>query len=206
MSRGLPSIVFALALAACSPGADKGAATAERPTAAAPAAKPAPAVSAEPAKAKPPALALAGEGLMLFDRESGSSRTLGFGIWGEQLLDALAFRGPPVGGTLDECGAGPLQQASWNDGLTVYFQDGKFVGWAAGGGGNSKPGSERLANAAGIGPGSTRAELDSALVAKVFESTLGTEFAAGDLFGILDGTGKAARITHMWAGISCNFR
>ena len=52
----------------------------------------------------------------------------------------------------------------------------------------------------------TRAELESAYSPEVFESTLGTEFAAGEIFGILDGTGKSARVTHLWAGASCNMR
>ena len=53
---------------------------------------------------------------------------------------------------------------------------------------------------------STRAELESAYKAEVAESTLGTEFAAGELFGILDGTGPEAKITHLWGGTSCNMR
>ncbi|MGI8611991.1 MAG: hypothetical protein ACR2KH_06965 [Sphingomicrobium sp.] len=125
-----------------------------------------------------------------------------FGTARQAVLAALAFRGAPAGtGTLEECGAGPLDQASWNDGLTLYFQDSKFAGWALGG--DSKG---TLATASGIGPGSTRAELESAYEAKVFESTLGTEFAAGDLFGILDGKGAGAKVTHLWAGTSCNMR
>lgn len=37
-------------------------------------------------------------------------------------------------------------------------------------------------------------------------STLGTEFTAGGLAGLLDGTGARARITHLWAGASCAMR
>jgi hypothetical protein len=58
----------------------------------------------------------------------------------------------------------------------------------------------------GVRVGSTRAELEAAYAAEVAESTLGTEFNAGGLGGLLSGPGKDARITDLWAGINCFFR
>ena len=165
----------------------------------APAAGPAPPSAA--ASQATPALAIEAEGLRLFDRESGSARAIPFGTGWAQVRAALAFRGPPGTGTNSECGAGPLDYASWPDGLTLYAQGGTFVGWAADG-----RGTGAIVTAAGIGPGSSRAQLTNAYAASFSQTTLGTEFAAGEVFGIMDGRGAAAKITNMWAGVSCNFR
>lgn len=190
----------ALAAAACSAAPDPVAEN--RPVEAAPVATPAPASETNVVEARDqPALAIDGEGMRLFDQDSGSARPLAFGVPRRQVMAVLAFRGSPEIGTQQECGAGALDYASWGDGLTLYFQDDKFVGWAAG-----ERGSGRVATASGVGPGSTRAELESAYSARVFQSTLGTEFEAGGLFGILESPRPTARITAMWAGASCNMR
>lgn len=157
-----------------------------------------PAPSPTPAQ---PALAIEGDGLRLIDPQTGSARPLAFGMDWRSALAALASRGPPRTGHMEECGAGPLDYAKWDDGFTLYAQDGAFMGWFA-----DTQAAGRLSTASGIGPGSTRAELDSAYAAEVFESTLGTEFLAGDLGGLLDGTGKQATITALWAGLGCSFR
>ena len=159
------------------------------------------------AQAVAPALAIESEGLRLFDPASGSARPIPFGTPRDGVMAALGFRGSPAStNRLDECGAGPLDQASWSDGLTLYFRDSKFAGWALGEEREAGDGKGAITTAAGIGIGSTRAELDAAYKAEVFDSSLGTEFAAGELFGILEGTGPAAKITHLWAGTSCNMR
>jgi hypothetical protein len=147
------------------------------------------------------ALAIEGEGLRLFDPQTGSGRPLPFGTDWAFVIRALASRGVPETGVNAECGAGPLGYARWPDSLTLYGQDGKFVGWFADTGVKG-----RITTAAGIGPGSTHRDLVSAHEAEVFESTLGTEFAAGDLFGILEDTRPEAAVLAMWAGTSCNFR
>lgn len=161
---------------------------------------PTPAPAPTPARATP-ALALDGEGLRLFNRASGSARPIAFATPRAQALALLAFRGPPATGTQAECGAGPLNYSSWPDGLKLYFQRDKFVGWAVDGRGKGA-----LATAAGIGPGSSRTALSDAYAATFSTTTLGTEFAAGGLFGLLDGPGASATISDMWAGVSCNFR
>ncbi len=151
--------------------------------------------------AESPALVVEAEGLRLFNPKTGAARPISFGMPQAQVLAALEFRGPPGTGTNTECGAGALQYANWPDGLGLYFQDDKFAGWHA-----DERGQSALPTASGIGPGSTRAELDAAYAATVSQTTLGTEFAAGKIFGLLDGKGRAAKIINMWGGVSCNFR
>ncbi len=162
------------------------------PTVAAPTASPA---------AAAPGLAIESEGLRLFDPATGSARPLAFGTQWERTLAALAFRGAPETGRNEECGAGPLDYARWPDSLTLYGQDGKFVGWFVDQGAEGK-----VSTASGVGPGTTRQDLEGAYAAEVFESTLGTEFAAGDLYGLLDSPHPDSPVTAMWAGTSCNFR
>ncbi|TZF90783.1 hypothetical protein FW784_04035 [Lysobacter lacus] len=95
--------------------------------------------------------------------------------------------------------------AMWPSGLTVVMQNDRFVGWSASA---PRDGTRKsaLATMAGVGVGSTRHELESAYTAKTQATTLGQEFAAGGLFGVLDGKAPTAHITAMWAGTSCNFR
>jgi hypothetical protein len=201
MKASFQAIALAALLAACTaePAATDNIADASA-NAAAPAAQ-APANTAAPAAQATPALAIDGEGLRLFDRASGSARPIPFGTAQPAVLAALAARGQPEINKLEECGAGPLDAASWRDGLTLYFQDAKFVGWAVG-----RPDGDAPATPAGITIGSTRAELESAYKTNVFESSLGTEFEAGTLFGILEGEGAKAKVTNLWAGVSCNMR
>lgn len=169
---------------------------------------PAAAVSAAPATppAKPvpavsPALAMEGEGLRLVDPATGSSRPIPFGTPWPQVLALLASRGEPATGRNEECGAGPLDYARWDDSLTLYGQEGLFVGWFVDSGARGK-----VSTMAGVGPGTTRQDLEGAYDTDVFESTLGTEFAAGDLYGLLDSPHPDSPITALWAGTSCNFR
>lgn len=55
-------------------------------------------------------------------------------------------------------------------------------------------------------PGSTRAELEAAYATRVFESTLGTEFSAGSLQGLLESPRADARVMSLWAGTTCILR
>ena len=147
-------------------------------------------------------LAVEAEGLRLVDTQSGAARPLPFGMPQDQLLALLeAFRGPADGGTNSECGAGPLDYAVWADGLTLHFQEDRFAGWAL-----DPRAAGAHATMSGIAPGSTRRELEAVYEVQVEETTLGTEFHAGGLEGILDGQGQDARISVMWAGVSCVFR
>ena len=152
-------------------------------------------------------LALSGEGLDLVS-ERGSVRHLVFGTPAGAVIDAVSrtYGGiAPQRGRNEECGAGPLDMATWQDGLTVMAQHGRFVGWSVSRGA-ADAGRDGPATMAGIGLGSTRRELKAAYAAEIRKTTLGQEFAAGNVFGVLDGSGPSARITALWGGTSCNFR
>jgi hypothetical protein len=152
--------------------------------------------STEAAEASGARLALDGEGLRIFLVPSGSARLIPFGTPKEQMLTALASvrDGPPREGENVDCGAA---YATWEDGLTVWFSRGDFAGWSVPGG------HRRLQTASGIGIGSTRAQLDSVYAARVERSTLGVEFAAGGIAGLLESDRPDARITHLWSGVAC---
>ncbi|UZK70560.1 hypothetical protein OKW76_05860 [Sphingomonas sp. S1-29] len=120
----------------------------------------------------------------------------------DEVLGSLErVRGPAVKGTNADCGAGPVHVAGWHDGLSLLFQGARFAGWSLG-----TRGVGGIATAAGIGPGSTRAERDAAYSATVSQTSLGSEFSAGDLHGVFDGNSGGTCITEMWAGVSCAAR
>ena len=150
---------------------------------------------AAPAPAK---LALDGEGLRIFTVGTGSSRAIAFGIGKAEAMRMLeAVHGAPPrdqGENLD-CRA---SKASWQDGLTVWFARDKFVGWSV------TSAASPLSTAGGLKVGSTRAEVENgASVAKIAPSSLGEEFTAGDVAGLLDSAKADARVTHLWAGAVC---
>lgn len=181
------SIIFALtsftALAACD-AAPEPANGAEAP-AAANAAAPA-------AAAQLPVLE--GEGLRL-----GASR-LAFETPEAAAIDTLTKAlgaAPGEQGANEECGGGGLEFAEWKGEITLWFEGGRFVGWDEKG---------KLKTAGGVGIGSRRSDLVSLDGLEIEESTLGTEFRASGLGGILDSKAPDARITHLWGGSTCVFR
>jgi hypothetical protein len=79
-----------------------------------------------------------------------------------------------------------------------------FVGWYMGA---TAGASQELTTMAGVGIGTTRAEMESAYVIEVNKTSLGHEFSTdGGLYGIFDGPGQQAKITNIWSGLICNFR
>lgn len=193
-----PALVALLVIASCSRAPDDTEHSAAPDRNAAPEAN---ATRRSPATGVP-TLLLEGGGLRLATGNPQPLRTLGFGTARAAIMAALAFRGPGESGSSDECGAGPMQFASWPDGLRLAFQDGKFVGWSV-----DKRGPSTLSTGEGLFVGATRADLEaSAEKVKVFESTLGTEFTVGGIGGLLDGPGSAANVTNLWAGTTCMFR
>jgi len=148
-----------------------------------------------------PAITLAADGLEL-SGGGGAPRRLAFGAPRARVLaDVGAVLGEPrEQGMQEECPAGPLYQASYAGGLQLSFQDSAFVGWFA------QEGSA-LRTAPGVGPGSTLGELKAAYPAtKVEETSLGHEFDAGELWGIVTDTTGAGQVQVMFAGINCIFR
>jgi hypothetical protein len=155
---------------------------------------PAPAAAAES-----PRIVLAPDGLSV---TGGAPRQLAFGSPRAGALAAVgAVLGEPAEqGIQEECPAGPLYHALYGAGLQLVFQDSAFVGWAA------RQGST-FRTAAGIGVGSTLGQLKAAHpAATVQETSLGMEFAAGDLYGIVTDSANAGAVEMMFAGTNCIFR
>ncbi|MEP7380319.1 MAG: hypothetical protein ABI910_01465 [Gemmatimonadota bacterium] len=146
-------------------------------------------------------LALDGEGLRVVLASTGSTRLLAFGMESDAVINAVtAALGPPASrGTNADCGAGPTDFVVFADGLSIGIQHDRFVGWSVRA---SKTGGTHT-TISGLGVGSTRAALDADYAATVSRTTLGEEFEAGGIAGVLDGESSSARITYMWAGASC---
>jgi hypothetical protein len=152
---------------------------------------PAPVAAAAP-------IVLEGAGL----RIPGASppRTLAFDTAEAPTVEALTRalgRPPTERGVNDECGGGGMKFAEWKGEITAWFLDDRFAGWDNQGG---------LKTLEGIGIGSRRADLASLPAFEVEESTLGTEFRAGGLSGILASKAPDAKVTHLWGGATCVFR
>jgi hypothetical protein len=179
--------------ASATPVADAATPTAPAaPTTPARMARPAP----EPEAASPaelPVVAMDAEGVRFIDAATGSARLLPFTSAQREVLATLrkAIPGASWGQPeTTDCGDDVVLGTN---GLALSFRDGRFLGWAI------NPPS-KLATAAGIGLGSTRAELEAIQVPEVMESTLGTEFVAGGIAGLFESAKPNARITHLWAG------
>lgn len=103
-------------------------------------------------------------------------------------------------GKMEDCGA---TFVAWNNGLTAWFAGDRFVGWSATaqeGGGVPLPGP---VTAAGLGIGTFRKDLEAAYDAKFAKSTVGVEFSAGALAGVLSSDEPDASVVNMWAGGAC---
>jgi hypothetical protein len=161
--------------------------------AAGPAAGPAPeAEVVSPAEGTNPVLA--GNGLRL------ASGDLQFGAARAEAVAALAKAfGKPASetGTNEDCGGGGLAFAQWEDSFYAWFEEDKFAGW-------EERGTRKTAS--GLGIGSPRADLTALEDLKVEQSTLGTEFEADGLGGLLDSKASGAKVTALWAGTTCMFR
>jgi len=108
--------------------------------------------------------------------------------------------------TVRECGQGPRTQLS-SGSLSALVDGARFVGWTlspvrAG----TQPVGARLTTGDGIGLGSTLAGIRGTRTVTVTTGTLGPEFTAGTLGGLLDGTAPTARVTTLYAGETCFFR
>lgn len=194
-------LLAALLLAACGSESSGDAARTPAPdSAATPGAPAADSGAAAPVAARP-SVVLARDGVELAGG-AGAPERLAFGAPREQVLARMGavFGEPTRQGTMEECPSGPLFQVSYGAGLQLSFQDSAFVGWFA------EEGSA-LRTAAGIGPGSTLGQLRAAYPAtKVEETSLGQEFDAGELYGIVTDTTEAGQVQVLFAGTSCIFR
>lgn len=162
-----------------------------------PAPRPTPSASAAAVTAPAPAIVLEGDGLRLIDPETTHATPLPFGTERALVIRAigLGMGGvPDETGRLEDCGPGPLDTATWKKGLQLYFQAGKFVGWG---------GAVDLKTMNGIGFGSTRKELEDAFETSVEQTSLGTEFSAAGMSGVLDSDKPTAQVQEIWAGMTC---
>ena len=157
--------------------------------------------------------ALTSNALQIVNGKTGSTSEIAFGKPLDELVEItnkiLQDKVYSIG-INNECGAGPLKMALWKNGLNLIFKEQKsnglwqFVGWYIG---KSTTNSKPLQTMAGIGIGSTKAEMEKAYVIKVIRSSLGYEFSTtSGLYGIFDGSGKNAKITDIWSGTTCVFR
>jgi len=96
-----------------------------------------------------------------------------------------------------ECGAGPLVSARIPGQIDLMFQDDRLAGWML-------IDDTALRMPDGIGVGSPLSALEATGPVETFETGLGTEFAAGDLYGLLTADGTA--IEGIWTGTTCIFR
>jgi len=146
---------------------------------------------AEAAARNAVALNLAPDGLATV--AGASSRAIPFGTPAEVVLRVAeaAMQALPQRSRNADCGEGPLDVASYPR-IRLYFQDDRFVGWAARGRG--------LTTMAGVGIGSKQAEVESVIDAPVGETSLGREFSSGGLSGLYDAKGV---VTDLWAGRAC---
>lgn len=199
--KKLISVAMLLALAACrQPKEPSPAPAAPVPSVKSHAAGVAAAQVIAPSEAAASRLALDAEGLRLFNAVSGASRLIPFGTTKADAMRAIsAAQKVPLRaqGSNADCGA---TYAAWVNGLTVWFAKERFVGWSA------TAGAAALTTASGLKVGATRAELESAYAVKIAKSTLGTEFSAGALAGLLDSDKPGAKVSDLWAGATCNAR
>ncbi|WGM39841.1 hypothetical protein [Caulobacter sp. NIBR1757] len=199
--RLLPVLALAALVTACGQPSEES--TPAKPVPSAASAQPAPPAAPETPAAPVGAVALDQEGLRLVS-ETGSTRLVAFGV---PTADAVAALSSALGNPADrsvnsECGAGPTEFVSWAGDLDALFLDGKFAGWSLGSRSDGK-----VTTMDGIGVGSTRQQLTASFGdLKVEESTLGIEFTAGAISGILDKDGPAGKVETLWGGTSCVFR
>jgi len=150
-----------------------------------------------PSEAASLKLALDAAGLRLYHIVSGTSRLIAYGSAKEEVGRAVSLvrkAQPQERGEVDECAANYVR---WPGGLTLWFEQDRFSGWSA------SADSVGLATGTGIKPGSTRSELEAAHAVQLVESSLGVEFTAGGLAGILSSPRADARIISLWSGSTC---
>lgn len=153
------------------------------------------AANADPAERIP--LALSGDGLQLVDPNTGRTRMIAFDTPRTETLALVrSALGDPS--ATSRCEIAPLVTAQFADRMALYFEQDRFVGWSA-----NPRGGRDFSSMSGVRIGSTRAEMEDSLVAEISQTSLGTEFDAGGLSGVLSGRGPDARIEALWAGMAC---
>lgn len=155
-------------------------------------------------------VALDGEGLRLVETPSGRTRLLAFGTPARVAQDALTRAWGPAAEPVEvpDCAAEPLTQIAWPNGMSVLLVDSAFAGWSASG---RRPDAEPspdpvVQSMAGLRVGAKRTEVERAYTLQVQETSLGTEFDAGGIFGVFEDATPGAEVVALWAGQACIYR
>jgi hypothetical protein len=102
-------------------------------------------------------------------------------------------------GSMCEDGSGRVFDTVLYDGLSVYFLNSTLSGW--------RVSKAQFTTLDGVGPGSTLTQLRAAFgEVKVTDSSLGVEWSAGTLGGVLSGKSDDSIVGEMFAGDLCIIR
>ncbi|MDH4075321.1 MAG: hypothetical protein OEW29_05235 [Acidimicrobiia bacterium] len=151
-------------------------------------------------------LAVGPDGLQFLD--GARSTLLPFGSGRDEVvtaLEAVLGTSPTATPSSPECGNQADEQLRWPGQLAIDIRDDQMISWQLDRG-------SPLTTVSGAGLGSTRAEVESAIVIQVDETSLGTELATegsgegGGMGGLLTGPEDNATVTELWAGEICAFR
>lgn len=148
-------------------------------------------------------LVVSGTGLVVTNVETGDSVTLAFGADRSEVIDAISSALAAVPTESDgsaECPNFQAKVATWPDLILDFDATDRFLSWRL-------PVGSQLTDADGLALGSSRSELNSAQLASIEESSLGTEFGMkGSVAGLLSGPEEDATVVVLWAGELCTFR
>ena len=185
------ALLCALALSAC----DTAGETTPSPAAPANAAS-----TDDPPWAPQAQLRLAADGL----DADGPGTEIAFGMPRAAAVAAVAASlGQPTDhGANQECGAGPMEFVEFGP-LALNFQNGAFVGWFHSAPARTPP----LRTATRLGIGTPRDQImgEGQGPLQVSETSLGTQFDAAGINGLLSGPEPDAAVTSLWTGINCIF-
>lgn len=146
-------------------------------------------------------LRLTGNGLATASPGLHSSGQLTFGQSRDKVVAAItAIRGAPTAtGRNAECPSGAVDFVSYGP-LDLHFQGGRFAGWVL-----DAAATPPIEEEYGLRIGWTRADLASSDQGPATFKTgsLGPEFDFGGIGGLLDGPGRNAKVTTLFAGVTC---
>ncbi len=144
---------------------------------------------------------VSGTGLIV--NTTGDPLTINFGADRTDVIDAVTIAlgaAPNESDGSPECPNAQASVATWPDLILDFDANDRFLSWRL-------PGGSQLTDADGHGLGSTRSDLDDAMLASIEETSLGTEFGkTGSVSGLLSGPEDAATVDVLWAGDICAFR
>ena len=144
------------------------------------------------------------DGLVIAAPEAGGDATvINFGDPQDAVVEELTmvFGGPQFGSN-EECGAGPMEFATF-DQFVANFQDDRFVGWMI----NGPSERSSFTGPEGVTLGMSAADLKKLPTYDAFDdSTLGEEFLIGGEEMPVSGLVEDSQVAVLWGGAACNFR